>query len=54
MRHGVDLQILAAIPFVMTNCYAGGDHINYVGVDDFEVGRRGAEYLATRGHASMR
>lgn len=49
----VDDLTNAAIPFVMTNCYAGEDHINYVGVDDFEVGRHGAEYLASRGHTSI-
>lgn len=43
----------ANIPFVMTNCYVGDDKINYVGVDDFEVGRRGADYLADRGHARI-
>ncbi|MFP5207777.1 MAG: LacI family DNA-binding transcriptional regulator [Acidobacteriota bacterium] len=43
----------ARIPFVMTNCYAGEDKINYVGVDDFELGRRGAEYLADKGHSRI-
>lgn len=43
----------AGIPFVMINCYAGNDKINYVGVDDFEVGRRGTEYLLARGHRQI-
>lgn len=53
IKDTVDDLTSATIPFVMTNCYAGGDNINYVGVDDFEVGRRGAEYLTSRGHASI-
>lgn len=50
MKDSIDDLNNAGIPFVMTNCYAGEDKINYVGVDDFEVGRRGAEYLLDRGH----
>lgn len=53
IKDTVDDLTNADIPFVMTNCYAGGDNFNYVGVDDFEVGRRGAEYLAGRGHTSI-
>lgn len=53
MKDSIDDLNAARIPFVMTNCYAGDDKINYVGVDDFEVGRRGAEYLAERGHSRI-
>lgn len=53
MRDSIDDLSKANIPFVMTNCYAGEDKINYVGVDDFEVGRRGAEYLADKGHSRI-
>jgi len=50
MKDSIEDLNKANIPFVMTNCYAGEDTINYVGVDDFELGRRGAEYLAGLGH----
>lgn len=53
MKDSIDDLNEANIPFVMTNCYAGRDKINYVGVDDFEVGRRGAEYLANHGHTRI-
>lgn len=53
MKDSIDDLNKAGIPFVMTNCYGGDDNINYVGVDDFEVGRRGAEYLLDRGHARI-
>jgi len=53
MKDSIDDLNKASIPFVMTNCYAGEDKINYVGVDDFEVGRRGAEYLADKGHSRI-
>jgi LacI family transcriptional regulator len=53
MKDSIDDLNSARIPFVMTNCYAGDDEINYVGVDDFEVGRLGAEYLAERGHSRI-
>ena len=39
----------ASIPFVMTNCYAGEEKINYVGVDDYEIGRSAATYLLGQG-----
>jgi LacI family transcriptional regulator len=50
MKDSVSDLNKAEIPFVMTNCYAGEDKINYVGVDDLAVGKRGAEYLAGHGH----
>jgi DNA-binding LacI/PurR family transcriptional regulator len=50
MKDTIDDLNGAHIPFVMTNCYAGKDRINYVGVDDFEIGGNGASYLAGRGH----
>ena len=53
MKDSIDDLKKAGIPFVMTNCYAGDDEINYVGVDDFELGRRGAEYLIDRGHSRI-
>jgi DNA-binding LacI/PurR family transcriptional regulator len=53
MKDSIDDLNKASIPFVMTNCYVGEDSINYVGVDDFEVGRRGAEYLADKGHSRI-
>lgn len=53
MKDSIDDLQKAGIPFVMTNCYAGNDKINYVGVDDFELGRRGAEYLSDRGHSRI-
>lgn len=53
MKDSIDDLQRAHIPFVMTNCYAGDDKINYVGVDDFQLGRRGAEYLAARGHSRI-
>jgi DNA-binding LacI/PurR family transcriptional regulator len=53
MKDSIDDLNKAQIPFVMINCYAGDDKINYVGVDDFEVGRRAAEYLVERGHARI-
>ena len=53
MKDSIDDLNRAHIPFVMTNCYAGDDKINYVGVDDCEIGRRGAEYLADRGHSRI-
>jgi LacI family transcriptional regulator len=40
----------SGIPFVMMNCYAGDDQINYVGVDDKAIGRLGAKYLLSKGH----
>ncbi len=53
MKDSIDDLNKAHIPFVMTNCYAGDDTISYVGVDDFALGRRGAEYLAGLGHARI-
>jgi LacI family transcriptional regulator len=53
MKDSIDDLNKANIPFVMTNCYVGEDSINYVGVDDFEVGRRGAEYLLDKGHSRI-
>lgn len=53
MKDSIDDLNGAGIPFVMTNCYAGDDEINYVGVDDFQVGRRGAEYLIDHGHSRI-
>ena len=53
MKDTIDDLNGAHIPFVMTNCYAGKDQINYVGVDDFEIGNNGAAYLAGRGHARI-
>ena len=53
MKDSIEDLNKAQIPFVMTNCYAGDDKINYVGVDDFAVGRRGADYLLERGHARI-
>ena len=47
-----DLQ-QADIRFVMINCYSGQNEINYVGVDDFAVGRAGAEYLLREGHTRI-
>lgn len=47
-----DLQ-KADIRFVMTNCYSGQNEINYVGVDDFAVGRAGAEHLLRQGHVRI-
>ncbi|CAN5625828.1 LacI family DNA-binding transcriptional regulator [soil metagenome] len=47
-----DLQH-AGIRFVMTNCYTGQNAINYVGVDDFAVGRAGVEYLLQKGHSRI-
>jgi LacI family transcriptional regulator len=43
----------ANIRFVMTNCYSGENEINYVGLDDFAVGRVGAEYLLREGHTRI-
>ncbi len=53
MKDTIDDLKGAGIPFVMTNCYAGKDQINYVGVDDYEIGSNGAAYLAGRGHARI-
>jgi DNA-binding LacI/PurR family transcriptional regulator len=53
MKDSIDDLNKARIPFVMINCYAGDDKINYVGVDDFEVARRAAEYLVERGHTRI-
>ncbi|HEX4030514.1 MAG TPA: LacI family DNA-binding transcriptional regulator [Terracidiphilus sp.] len=53
MKDTIDDLKGANIPFVMTNCYAGKDQINYVGVDDYEIGSNGAAYLAGRGHAQI-
>lgn len=53
MKDSIEDLHNAEIPFVMTNCYSGDDKINYVGVDDFQVGRRGAEYLAGQGHSRI-
>lgn len=53
MKDSIEDLNKAQIPFVMINCYAGDDKINYVGVNDFEVGRRGAEYLIERGHTRI-
>ncbi len=53
MRNSIEDLNYAKIPFVMTNCYAGKDAIYYVGVDDNAMGRRGAEYLAERGHSRV-
>ncbi len=53
MKDTIDDLNGAHIPFVMINCYAGKDHINYVGVDDFEIGSNGAAYLAGRGHTRI-
>lgn len=50
MKNSIDDLNKAHIPFVMANCYAGDNQINYVGVDDAAIGRRGAEYLAEHGH----
>lgn len=36
------------IPFAMANCYTGNDPINYVGLDDYQAGCLGGEYLAKR------
>jgi DNA-binding LacI/PurR family transcriptional regulator len=41
------------IPFVMTNCFSGNSNVNYVGVDDFEVGRKGAKFFAENGHREI-
>jgi DNA-binding LacI/PurR family transcriptional regulator len=43
----------AGIPFVMTNSYLGQQSVNYVGVDDVEVGRIAGAYLVKQGHKSM-
>jgi LacI family transcriptional regulator len=53
MKDSIEDLNHAGIPFVMANCYAGDDEINYVGIDDFELGRRGAEYLIDRGHSRI-
>jgi DNA-binding LacI/PurR family transcriptional regulator len=53
MKDSIEDLNNAQIPFVMTNCYAGDDKINYVGVDDADVGSRGAVYLAERGHTRI-
>lgn len=53
MKDTIDDLRGARIPFVMTNCYAGKDQINYVGVDDYEIGSSGAAYLAGRGHTRV-
>ncbi|MDR3723104.1 MAG: LacI family DNA-binding transcriptional regulator [Terracidiphilus sp.] len=53
MKNSIDDLREAAIPFVMTNCYAGDDKINYVGVDDTEVGYRGANFLLERGYSRI-
>lgn len=53
MKYSIDDLNKAGIPFVMTNCYSGDDDINYVGIDDLEVGRRGAEFLLSRGHTHI-
>ncbi|MDR3792308.1 MAG: LacI family DNA-binding transcriptional regulator [Terracidiphilus sp.] len=50
MKASIDDLNKARIPFVMTNCYAGDDKINYVGVDDAELGRRAAAFLVKKGH----
>lgn len=38
------------IPFVMVNAYYGHDAVNYVGVDDREIGFSAGKYLAAKGH----
>lgn len=38
------------IPFVMLTSYYGDDEINYVGVDDGEIGRVAGHYLCAKGH----
>jgi DNA-binding LacI/PurR family transcriptional regulator len=43
----------ANIPFVMVNGYSGSGQINYVGIDDEETGRAGAQYLFERGHTRI-
>lgn len=53
MRDTIDDLNHAGIPFVMTNCYAGEDEINYVGVDDYQIGCKGAAYLSGRGHTRI-
>lgn len=40
----------ASVPFVMINSAQEQDGINYVGVNDLEIGKMAAEYLHARGH----
>lgn len=53
MKDSIEDLNQAGIPFVMTNCYAGNDEINYVGANDFDIGRRGGDYLIDRGHSRI-
>lgn len=43
----------ARVPFVMANCHLGGESSNYVGIDDFEVGRMAAAHLIGQGHKTI-
>lgn len=42
----------ARTPFVMINSYCGGE-INYLGVDEFQIGHTAAKYLCDRGHQKI-
>jgi DNA-binding LacI/PurR family transcriptional regulator len=53
MKDAIDDLDHANIPFVLTNCYADKDRINYVGLDDHEIGCKGAAYLIGRGHTRV-
>lgn len=41
------------IPFVMVNAYYGHDPVNYVGVDDREIGFAAGQYLVSKGHRNI-
>jgi len=43
----------SSTPFVMINSYYGHEHINYVGVDDREIGHSAVMYLRGLGHRSL-
>lgn len=43
----------SSTPFVMVSSYYGHEPINYVGVDDREIGHCAGAYLAGKGHRSI-
>lgn len=43
----------AQIAFVMVNSYYGHEPINYVGVDDYEIGHLAGRHLLGKGHRSV-
>jgi LacI family transcriptional regulator len=46
----IDELTSSRVPFVMVNAYYGHDPVNYVGVDDREIGFSAGRYLCAKGH----